>query len=266
MYTPRSSLIAGIITITQQVQIIQVRGTPASGKTVLSRLVANELVRRNEQVFYIDGWKRDDVERAGGWSEYLESRTGVNGTDWNQHRAWLLLDEAQQSYWDEDLFSGFFKSIESHDKHSAYVILFASYGSAGHALEESQGKGHFRTPMHFPPEQVIGFEINPHGHSLLLSQDEANDVVRRFMVMNDVEFQDDLVAEMLGMSGWDSGCLVCLMRAVITCNVSIWRVAFPSEYYEAPHLTESNEAGHPKMEKKQLQASYSTQCRPRNSF
>ena len=250
----------------QKVQIIQVRGTPASGKTVLSRLVANELFRRNEQVFYIDGWKRDDVERAGGWSEYLESRTGVNGTDWNQHRAWLLLDEAQQSYWDEDLFSGFFKSIESHDKHSAYVILFASYGSAGHALEESQGKGHFRTPMHFPPEQVIGFEINPHGHSLLLSQDEANDVVRRFMEINDVEFQDDLVAEMLSMSGGHSGCLVCLMRAVITCNVSIWRVAFPSEYYEAPHLTESNEAGHPKMEKKQLQASYSTQCRPRTSF
>ena len=121
--------------------------------------MANELVRRNEQVFYIDGWKRDDVERAGGWSRYLESRTGVKGTNWNQHRAWLLLDEAQQSCWDEDLFSGFFKSIEIHDKHSAYVILFASYGSAGHALEKSQGKGHFRTPMHFPPEQVIGFEL-----------------------------------------------------------------------------------------------------------
>lgn len=118
MYTPRSSLVAGIIAAARKEHIIQVRGTPASGKTVLSRLVANELFRMNEQVFYIDGWKGDVVEKAGGWSSYLESQTGVEGTDWSQHSAWLLLDEAQQSYSDEDLYSGFFKSIETFERSS----------------------------------------------------------------------------------------------------------------------------------------------------
>ncbi|ODM23533.1 hypothetical protein SI65_01122 [Aspergillus cristatus] len=208
LYTPRLSLVGGIIAAARQNYIIQVCGTPASGKTILSRLIANELFRRNEQVFYIDGWK-DAVEKAGGWNEYLKSQTGV---------------EAQQSYRDEDLFSGFFKSIEVFDKNSPCVILFVSYGSAGHALEESQGKGHFQTPMQFPPAQIIGFDINPYGLSLLLSQDEGNDIVRKYMENNDVDFQDELVSEMLRMSAGHTGGLVCLLGAVARCgDITKWR-------------------------------------------
>lgn len=203
----------------------------------------------NEQVFYIDGWKGDVVEKAGGWSSYLESQTGVEGTDWSQHSAWLLLDEAQQSYSDEDLYSGFFKSIETFERSSPCVILFVSYGSAGHALEESQGKGNIRTPMHFGHPQVVGFDINPYKLSLLLSQDEAKDIVRRFIANNDVEFQEELITEMLDMSGGHSGCLVCLMGVVARCDVSTWHAAFSCQYWMAPHLIVLNEIGYLQMEK-----------------
>ena len=60
---------------------------------------------------------------------------------------------------------------------TAYVILFVPSSSAGHALEESQGKRHFFTPIHLAPEQVIGFETNLYGQNLLLTPDEANDIV-----------------------------------------------------------------------------------------
>ena len=51
--------------------------------------------------------RRYAVQRAGSRSEYLESQKGVDGTDWNLHGAWLLLNEARESYWDKGLSSGF---------------------------------------------------------------------------------------------------------------------------------------------------------------
>jgi hypothetical protein len=65
---------------------------------------------------------------------YLKECTGVFGSAWNSYLAYLLLDEAQQSYWDEKLWSVFFKSIRANDPTCPCVVVFASYGSQTRAI------------------------------------------------------------------------------------------------------------------------------------
>jgi hypothetical protein len=90
----------------QRCHIIRVRGTPASGKTIVMQLVANKLLEKYGQttpIHTLCGWNREQVSRATGWNAYLKQETGVRGVDWPTYPAYLLLDEAQQSYWDDQL-------------------------------------------------------------------------------------------------------------------------------------------------------------------
>jgi hypothetical protein len=59
------------------------------------------------------GWDRKAVKEATGWKAYLQQETGVRGDNWLTYRAYLLLDEAQVSYWDGGLWSNLFKRIQS---------------------------------------------------------------------------------------------------------------------------------------------------------
>ncbi|RAH71854.1 uncharacterized protein BO66DRAFT_436731 [Aspergillus aculeatinus CBS 121060] len=59
--------------------LIRVNGTPASGKTTMLNLVANELLARHPTtpIYILDGWEEARVERAGGWTLYLKALIGV---------------------------------------------------------------------------------------------------------------------------------------------------------------------------------------------
>jgi len=70
------------------------------------KLVANKLIERYGHATSIHtwtGWNEGKVTKANGWNEYLRQLTGVRGDDWLTYPAYLLLDEAQQSYWDDAL-------------------------------------------------------------------------------------------------------------------------------------------------------------------
>ena len=70
---------------------------------------------------------------------------GFRGDNWLTYRAYLLLDEAQVSYWDGELWFNLFKRIQSIEYYGSkpiiicvickkirvshpFVILFSSYG------------------------------------------------------------------------------------------------------------------------------------------
>jgi hypothetical protein len=185
-----------IIERVKDYKLISVRGTPACGKTTLMHLLANRLYTRygaSIPIYTLTGWQRRDVEAAGGWSGYLERITGVRGTLWLGHNAFLLFDEAQQSYWDFNGIWDFFKTITPD--HPVKVVLFTSYGSpnGGYA-----GLFEDYTPtsvVHFAKHQLIsmkhdsdtnndvpylfpGREIRRVG--LLLDEQETFDVLRRY--------------------------------------------------------------------------------------
>ena len=154
---PRTELVDEIIARVQHYHFIQVRGTPASGKTTVMQLMANKLLQmygHESSIHVLCGWNRQEV-RVAGWNAYLWQQTGISGNSWLTHQAYLLLDEAQESYWDSELWAALFKSIQPFVGNPC-IILFSSYGSPDNrGYAGFGGPEHTTTPMIFAPAQQI---------------------------------------------------------------------------------------------------------------
>ncbi|KAL3433467.1 hypothetical protein BDV09DRAFT_196699 [Aspergillus tetrazonus] len=135
-------------------------------------------------VYVISGWKKDAVRSAKDWAAYLENKTGIDGRDWMTHCGYLFIDEAQQSYWDDELWADLFKAIEPGSQ--AYIILFTSYGSPTRGFIGFDPEKHVKTPMIFGAEQQISLRPDENAMwpwkpiGLLLDEDEANEIVERY--------------------------------------------------------------------------------------
>jgi hypothetical protein len=210
------------------------------------QLVANELLAKyggTTPIYTLSGWDRDKVDRATGWNAYLKQVTGVDGVKWPIYPAYLLLDEAQQSYWDDELWANLFKAIQSFVG-SPFVMLFSSYGSpnSGFAGFDEQ---HIKTPMVFaaeqqislrPVESIINYQTTPIWSSessefhtyrpvgLLLDEDEAIDVVTRYApgaIHPSPSLSADLKKGIFLFSEGHAGLLISLIRAIQNVPVSV---------------------------------------------
>ncbi|KAK1147474.1 hypothetical protein N8T08_001556 [Aspergillus melleus] len=182
----RDELIDEVITRLQFFHLVRVRGTPASGKTTIVHLLANKLLERDPEtpLYILYGWDQDEVQGAEGWDKYLEQKTGVDGRSWLGKQGYLLIDEAQQSYWDSGLWATLFKAVEPAVS-LPYIVLFTSYGSPTRGFSGFERK-HMPTPMVFAADQQISLwpdaNIEPPWRpiGLLLDEDEAIEVVERY--------------------------------------------------------------------------------------
>ena len=102
---------------------MKVRGTPASGKTVLALLLATRISLQNPNVniVWINGWPAS-VKESGIYESYLQQK----GWALNQETVFIF-DEAQATYTDGVLWNSFFKTI--HLFALCRAIVFCSYGS-----------------------------------------------------------------------------------------------------------------------------------------
>jgi hypothetical protein len=145
---------------------LQVRGTPASGKSSLADLLIEyiEKVEGPTHIVLLVGWasQEDHPEGGGTW---------LAGKDWHfEDGAVLVVDEAQGSYWDK-LFWNRIKAIRPDSRYR--VITFASYGSAG--------RDYINDTPGVPPHNTVGLKpIDVDGQAsvgLLLSKSEFDDFV-----------------------------------------------------------------------------------------
>ena len=90
---------------------------------------------KERPIYVLTEWDENTVSGQGGWSAHLGQETGVHGNQRLTYSAYLVIDEAQEPYWDGALRATFFKSIERHV--SLYILLFASYGSPGRGFVSS---------------------------------------------------------------------------------------------------------------------------------
>lgn len=94
---PRTKLVDELIARLQRYHIIRVRGTPASGKTTLMRLVANKLFEKHGKttpIHVLTGWKYDELR--SNWESYLEKVTGVHGRKYINCIGWLHEEETKE--------------------------------------------------------------------------------------------------------------------------------------------------------------------------
>ena len=210
------------------------------------QLVANKLLGKYGQttpIHTLSGWNKNVVKEATGWNAYLKQETGVGGDKWPTYPAYLLLDEAQQSYWDDQLWADLFKAIQPVVG-SPFVILFSSYGSPNRGFAGFDEE-HIKTPMAFAAEQQISLRpaesigdyppismwsnestefhtCSPVG--LLLDEDEAIDVVTRYAsdaIHPSPYLSADLKKGFFLLSEGHAGLLTSLLRALQNVPVSV---------------------------------------------
>ena len=233
---PRTILVDEIIARVQHHHIIRVCGTPASGKTTVMQLIANKLLEKygqTTQIYTMTSWD-EKIVRAIGWNAHLERETGVRGDQWPSYRAYLLLDEAQQSYWDNKLWAVFFKRLAAWEG-IPFVILFSSYGLPGRGFT-GYGEKYIPTPMVFDAGQQISLQSDEHiedYHStflpfwkpvgLLLDEDEAIDIMTRhiFAASQLSLLSADLKKQLFLFSDGHVGLLTSLVRVLENVPVRI---------------------------------------------
>ncbi|KAL3454962.1 hypothetical protein BJX64DRAFT_273180 [Aspergillus heterothallicus] len=224
----RGKLVNELIARVNHYHIVRVNGTPASGKTVLMNLVANTLLERYGQatpIHCVTGWDKE-ISKSG-WAAHLQQETGVHGRSWITYSAYLLLDEAQQSFWDHGLWTDFFKRIEPGT--SPFIILFMSYGSPNRGFPGFNEEEHVQTPMVFATEQQISLQpekcVEIHSLrllpwrpvGLLLDEDEAIEVVGRYasvIIRSSIALTLDLKRGFFACSNGHVGLLTSLTRVL----------------------------------------------------
>ncbi|KAK2789857.1 hypothetical protein FQN53_001220 [Emmonsiellopsis sp. PD_33] len=158
--------------------VVQVRGTPTSGKTVLARLLHERVKMETDlRPVYIQ-WLEDG--RSGAYEDKLQAWSGgaLGRNLLADKNLVLIVDEAQFSYEQLDFWIGCVK-YQSTATGGPYIILFSSYGSADSVAVTIPGSA----PVTLEPFQRVSLthQVNqPYNVCLFLTPDEFEDVCSRW--------------------------------------------------------------------------------------
>ncbi|KAJ7109936.1 hypothetical protein C8R44DRAFT_800978 [Mycena epipterygia] len=127
LMSPRANLVQGIIDQLNKVNFIQIRGSPASGKTIFLHLIQQRLEKEGKTVVRIDEiWPLDPSKRTKLHAELCGYRNSALST---RNETVILIDEGQASYLDLTLWNTFFKAWAADVPGPFRIIIACSYGS-----------------------------------------------------------------------------------------------------------------------------------------
>ena len=178
----REHTVAALWDRIQQVGVVHVRGTPASGKSTLSKLL-ERYVRRQKPGLQVL-WCSWPIPLPGGLDQSSQHDKILNyvfdrpaHTDWQNIQALIIIDEAQASYACVNVWNAFIKAITPSS--GPKVVLFSSYGSPSEQPLGSDSPT--PTPIYFRSDQRISIRRSSQNPdlALLFSRTEFDDVVER---------------------------------------------------------------------------------------
>ncbi|KAG6813152.1 hypothetical protein H0H92_013558 [Tricholoma furcatifolium] len=139
-------------------RFLLVRGTPGTGKSSLCQLLARfiRILEPTTTVIHLRSWPSSDSNEPRDWRQLF---LPTPGTD--PKFTVLILDEAQLSYSDKDLWVNFLRLIHVNYRHCR-AILFASYGSPTTRIKIERSP----TPIAIPVEQKVGLRAAKHQDGL----------------------------------------------------------------------------------------------------
>ena len=165
-------------------RVIHVRGTPASGKTILARLLSNHYRQERIAVITFHSWRTtppqyykdkiiDEARRRGYRqfdAQFVEDGNYV-----------LILDEGQMTYRDEALWIELIKN-QSGSHFGPRICIFTCYGSPTEGPDSEYSAG---SPLaYLGPQQRVSItpsliQFSP-WVALFYNSEEFEDVVERF--------------------------------------------------------------------------------------
>jgi len=105
-------------------------------------------------VIWVSEWPVNEVEESGGYCAYLENVKG-----WEQGaNTVFIFDEAELTYWDEQLWRDFFRMLR--DYNNLQAIAFASYGNPSSRIIIGE------TPIYLTGRQSVTLTAIPHSDGL----------------------------------------------------------------------------------------------------
>ena len=186
----------------------QVRGTPASGKSTLSLLLCAYIKRLEPttRVVLLDTWALQVTQ--GRWSTYLRLTKNMVAGDGSV----LVFDEAQSTYWDSGLWNSLFKPIIAKECENR-AIVFASYGSA------TSAPGIAGTNMIIPLRNKVTLRpIDHHDQTkpigLFLTHTEFLDFVRTRYPSNRCKFDTTFFEWTFNVTAGHVGAITDLLRMI----------------------------------------------------
>jgi hypothetical protein len=207
-----------VLNISTPSYTLQVRGTPASGKSMLARYLAHHIYQQEPSttIIFITVWYPEAVN--GDWQRYLRVKYGwVPG-----QRTIFIFDDAQTSYQDTDLWLQFFKELPRHN--TDFAIAFASYGSPTSRIDIGG------TPFIVTDSQRVTLRhTNNDGLGtvgLLFSELEFNElVVKKFPPPLGHSFDPLLLKDIFQLSGGHVGAIHELLDAIVEHHVRFFMMS-----------------------------------------
>jgi hypothetical protein len=211
--------------------VVHIRGTPASGKTTLLQLFHTYLFNSHPELMVcsLTKWRSgpttgdpDSALPIGDYlTQQLEKRYTGRGTRPDWAGVVFLLDEAQGSYWDQELWL----LLKSHsgNSHGPCFVLFTSYGSP---KTKPVVFGDGSASVTFATAQRVSLRSSPNSSGsvfLFLDAEEFVDLVERYLQCAPIPFSlDSEVREYIySLTAGHAGCLQCLLNAFQNSTVCI---------------------------------------------
>jgi hypothetical protein len=189
--------------------IVQVRGTPASGKTALATLLIEHIQRLepDTHIVLVVGW--GTRHKPGAGLSWLKKEHG-----WEPKAGSILVvDEAQASY-DDNGFWNMIKSIRPESR--CRVITFACFGSAGQ-------NPNALTPG-LPPVHTVSLRAIDYGDKiivgLLLNREELTEVIETLFPGH--HFHADLLDAIFELTDGHVGVCEDLLRGLSAHEVRVF--------------------------------------------
>ncbi|KAL2829696.1 hypothetical protein BDW59DRAFT_32780 [Aspergillus cavernicola] len=182
----RKDTVVQLANLLENQKVVHVRGTPASGKTTLARLLQQYYkATKTKNVFFINTWRNLENFPTGFNDEPWKKFRKMIYTTFNSAQspnnlpqgAIIIIDEAQKSYSDLEFWHTIVKQRIYGDGQDIKICLFCSYGSPSTGVEKQP---RYYTPAHFRMDQRVS--LTPQAScsiGLFFNRDEFKDAIQK---------------------------------------------------------------------------------------
>ncbi|KAJ6037103.1 hypothetical protein N7540_001382 [Penicillium herquei] len=182
LISPRADTVHQLTKTLYEVGVVHVRGTPASGKTVLARLLQENYERNNITVLYIENWKGPGRYEFKLMSAGFKQDSRFGQPTYIQEGDYvIIMDDAETSFDDMEFWNGFVrKALKRESK--VQICLFSRYGCPISGTDQDPCS--LLHPERFLPRHRVSIlpsrmdSAPPFG--LYFTRQEFDDVVRRY--------------------------------------------------------------------------------------